>query len=203
MGTNGGKLLSESLFGKARRAVLAVLYSRPDETLYVRQIARAAGAGQGAVQRELSQLTESGILVRSVRGKQVYYQANPRCPIYQELRSLVVKTVGAAEVLRAALAPLADRIGLAFIYGSLARGEEGSRSDVDVMVVGSATFGEVVDALRPPQDKLGREVNPTVYSPAEFKAKLAAKQPFLTAVKGDPKIFLIGDEHDLGELGKQ
>jgi predicted nucleotidyltransferase len=173
MGTNRAKLLSESLFGPVRRAVLTLLYSHPDEAFYVRQITRAAGVGHGAVQREVGQLTDSGILARSVRGRQVYFQANPQCPIFQELRSLVVKTAGAAEVLRGALAPLAKRIGTAFIYGSLARGEEGARSDVDVMVIGETTFDEVLEALRPVEAQLGRETNPTVYSAAEFRDSAA------------------------------
>jgi len=202
MGTNGAKLLSESLFGPVRRAILALLYSHSDEAFYVRQITRAAGVGHGAVQREVGQLTDSGILARSVRGRQVYYQANPQCPIFEELKRLVVKTAGAAEVLRVALAPLGKRIAAAFIYGSLARGEEGARSDVDVMVIGKATFDEVLEALRPVEARLGRETNPTVYSVAEFKAKLAAGQHFLTAVLKAPKIMLIGEEDDLTGLAQ-
>ena len=156
--------------------------------------------GHGAVQRELKQLTESGVLTRSVHGNQVYFQANRQCPIFEELRRLMVKTAGAAEVLRDALAPLRDKIEAAFVYGSLARGEEVARSDVDVMVVGNATFDEVLQALGPVEEQLGRETNPTVYSANEFKEKLTGEQHFLTSVLKGPKIMLIGEEDDLRGL---
>jgi predicted nucleotidyltransferase len=193
---------SEALFGKARRAVLAMIFGRADEQFYVRQIARAAGAGQGAVHRELKRLTEAGIVLRTTKGQQVYYQANQQSPIFQELKSLFIKTAGVGDLLREVLAPLGKRVSVAFIYGSLARGQENARSDVDVMVIGKATFGEVVDALHPVQDRLGREVNPTVYPPAEFRAKLAAKHHFLTTVMREPKVFLIGETHDLARLAE-
>ncbi|MBI5723007.1 MAG: nucleotidyltransferase domain-containing protein [Planctomycetes bacterium] len=203
MGTVKGRSLSESLFGKARRAVLSLLYSHVDEAFYLRQIVRAACAGQGAIQREVGRLTEAGVISRSVRFKHVYYQANPECPIFQELKILMVKTAGAAETLRDALSDLSGRIIAAFIYGSMARGEEKARSDVDVMVIGKTTFGDVVKALRPAEEKIGREVNPTVYPPAEFKARLAARHHFLTSVLNEPKIFLIGDENDLAGLAEK
>ncbi len=202
MGTKTGKPLSESLFGSTKRAILALTYCHPDDAFYFRQITRAVGIGHGAVQREVNQLTASGILVRSVRGKQVYFQANSQCPIFQELKSLMIKTAGVAEVLRAALAPLRKRIDAAFVYGSVARGEEGVRSDVDVMVVGDATFDEVLEALRPVEVQLGRETNPTVYPVTEFRTKLAAGQHFLTSVLKSPKIMLIGDEDDLAGLAQ-
>ncbi len=132
--------LSATLFGKTRRAVLALLYSHVEEHFYLRQIARTAEVGLGAVQRELKKLSEAGIIRRTIRGRQVYYQANPECPVYPELKSLVVKTVGVGDVLRTALVPLADRINVAFLFGSLVRGDERSSSDVDVMIVGNVTF---------------------------------------------------------------
>jgi predicted nucleotidyltransferase len=192
--------LSGSLFGDTKRSVLALLYGHADEAFYLRQITRAVGMGHGAVQRELKQLTESGVLTRSVHGNQVYFQANRQCPIFEELRRLMVKTAGAAEVLRDALAPLRDKIEAAFVYGSLARGEEVARSDVDVMVVGNATFDEVLQALGPVEEQLGRETNPTVYSANEFKEKLTGEQHFLTSVLKGPKIMLIGEEDDLRGL---
>jgi predicted nucleotidyltransferase len=192
-----------SLFGKTRQALLALLYTRPDEELLQEQLIQHAGLGRGSVQRELEFLARAGIARRTVHGRQVYFQANPACPIFPELRSLVVKTSGVADVLRAAFAPLASRIRVAFVYGSVARGEERRASDVDVMVVGEATFSEVVDALASAQDALGREVNPTVYPPDEFRAKINAKHHFLvTIIKGD-KLFLIGDQRELGRLAKK
>jgi len=193
--------LAAALFGQTRRVILSLLYGHPDETYYLRQLARSTGSGLGAVQREIKRLTESGIVRRTVRGRQVFYQANPDCPLFAELKSLVVKTTGVADVLRTALAPLARRIQLAFVYGSIARLEQKSASDVDLMVVGDVSFGDIVSALAAAQETLAREINPTVYSLAEFKAKLKAGHHFLTSVVRREKIFLIGDENELARLG--
>lgn len=192
--------LSATLFGKTRRAVLALLYSHIDESFYVRQIARTAGVGLGAVQRELKKLFEAGIIRRTVHGRQVYYQANQQCPVYTELKSLVVKTVGVGDVLRAALVPLSDRINVAFVFGSMVGGGERSSSDADVMVVGNVTFAEVVSVLSRAQETVRREINPIVYPPEEFRFKLAADHHFLKKVLEGSKFFLIGDEHELAKL---
>jgi predicted nucleotidyltransferase len=195
--------LSKTLFSKTRRAVLSLLYSHVDDAFYLRQIVRTAGVGLGAVQRELKQLSDAGIIQRFVRGHQVYYQANPRCPIFVELKNLVVKTVGAVAALQAALAPLADRIELAVIYGSVARSEEHRESDVDVLVVGKVTFAEVVSSFSEAQKTIGREINPTVYPPSEFQSKLTAGHHFLKTVLRGPMLFLIGDKRDFGGLAKK
>jgi len=192
--------LSATLFGKTRRAVLALLYSHVEESFYIRQIARTAGVGLGAVQRELKKLSEAGIIWRTVRGRQIYYQANPECPVYAELKSLVVKTVGVGDVLRAALVPLADRINVAFLFGSMVGGGERSSSDADVMVVGDITFAEVVSVLGRAQETVRREINPLVYPPEEFRFKLAADHHFLKQVLEGSKFFLIGDEYELAKL---
>ena len=193
--------LSAALFGQTRRAILALLYGHPDEAYYLRQLVRAGGLGLGAVQREVKRLTAVGILRRTVRGHQVYYQANPECPVFAELKGLVVKTAGAADVLREALAPLAGRIKVAFIYGSVARFQQRSASDVDLMVVGEVSFGEVIAALRAAQELVHREINPTIYSPAEFRSKLKAHHHFLSSVLRNEKVFVMGDEHELARLG--
>jgi len=195
--------LSKTLFSKTRRAVLSLLYSHVDDAYYVRQIVRAAGVGLGAVQRELKQLSDAGIIHRMVRGHQVYYQANPQCPVFAELKNLVVKTVGVGAVLQAALTPLGDRIDVAFIYGSIARSEEHRDSDVDVLVVGKVTFAEIVSSLSEAQKAIGREINPTVYPPAEFRSKLAAGHHFLNAVLKGPVFFLIGGKRELARLAKK
>ena len=192
--------LSATLFGKTRRAVLALLYSHIDESFYVRQIARTAGVGLGAVQRELKKLFEAGIIRRTVHGRQVYYQANQQCPVYTELKSLVVKTVGVGDVLRAALVPLSDRINVAFLFGSMVGGGERSSSDADVMVVGDVTFAEVVSVLSRAQETVRREINPLVYPPEEFRFKLAGDHHFLKQVLEGSKFFLIGDEYELAKL---
>jgi predicted nucleotidyltransferase len=194
--------LAAALFGKTRRAVLALLFSHADESFYVRQVVRRVGAGVGAVQRELMRLADSGIIVRHSEGRQVYYQANRQCPIFAELQALLVKTTGIADVLRSALADLAQRIRVAFIYGSMAKGTARSTSDIDVLVVGEATFAELVSALGSAQERLGREVNPSVYPASEFSHKLAHGHHFLSSVLRQPKIFLLGDEHELARLAK-
>ena len=195
--------LTKTLFSKTRRAVLSLLYSHVDDTYYLRQIVRAAGVGLGTVQRELKQLSDAGIIRRIVRGRQVYYQANPQCPVFAELKNLVVKTVGVGAAIQAALTPLGDRIDVAFIYGSIARSEEHRDSDVDVLVVGKVTFGEIVSSLSEVQKTIGREINPTVYPPAEFQSKLAAGHHFLNSVLRGPIFFLIGDKHELARLAKK
>ena len=194
--------VSDALFGQTRRTVLALLYGHPEEEYYLRQVIRAAGVGQGTVQRELKRLVAAGLVRRRAHGRQVYFQANPDSPVYPELRGLLMKTAGAADVLRRALAPLADRISFAFVYGSVASGSERRASDIDVMIVGDVSFAEVVTAIGPTQESLGREVNPTVYSEAEFKAKMDAGQHFLNGVMKREKVFLYGDEHDTGSMGK-
>ncbi len=189
------------LFGKTRRHVLGWLFGHPDEAFYLRQIVRQAGAAQGAVQRELKALTSAGIIERTVEGRQVYFQVNRASPIFAELQSLLLKTVGAVDVLRDALAPLADRIAIAFIFGSAARGELRRDSDIDLLVVGDATFTAVAQALVAAQGRLGRDVNPTVYPLAEFRAKVRGGHHFVTTVLKAPHLFVIGGPDELGGLG--
>jgi predicted nucleotidyltransferase len=195
--------LAPSIFGKARRAVLAVLYAHPDESLYLRQLARASGVGLGPVQREVKKLTGSGIIIRKVSGRQVYFQANRDCPIFLELQSMMLKTAGAGDLIRSALAPLSGRIDLAFIFGSLARGEPKRSSDIDLMVVGKAGFGEVVSALIKIQEKLNREINPVVYNPEEFRNKIRSGRHFVKRVLESKLIFIIGDQNELGRMAKK
>jgi predicted nucleotidyltransferase len=195
--------LTSTLFGKTRRALLAIFYTHPEESFYLRQVIRAVSLGQGTVQRELAKLTGAGLLLRNSRGNQVFYQANRESPIFKELQSLVVKTAGVADVLRTVLSRFHERIRVAFIYGSVAAGTFKTRSDVDVMIVGNVTFAEVTESLRPTQDILGREVNPSVYSPVEFQKKLSAGHHFLKSIVKEPKVFLIGDERELAGLGKK
>lgn len=195
--------LSAALFGKTRRAVLSLLYNHTDEAFYLRQIVRTVGVGLGSVQRELKRLSDVGIIQRIVRGRQVYYQANPQCPIFADLKNLVVKTAGVGDVLMVALAPLADRINIALLYGSIVRGEERRGSDVDMLVVGDVTFSEIVLSLSSAQETLHREINPTVYPPDEFTSKLAAGHHFLKTVLSGNKFFLIGDERELARLAEK
>lgn len=194
--------LGNTLFGKTRRAILLLLYGHPGEEFYMRQIMRLAGTGMGALQREIAALHRAGIVTRKERGRQVYFAANPDCPVYDELKNLLMKTAGVADVLREALAPLSDRIRIAFVYGSVARGEERVDSDVDVLVAGDASFSQVSGALRRAQNKLHREINPTVYSLEELRTKLANGHHFVSGLMRAEKIYLIGTERDFKRLAE-
>jgi len=189
------------LFGETRRRILGWLLTHPDEALYVRQIIRQTGSAPGAVQRELALLTRAGLLTRTVQGRQVYYQADRQSSIYPELYSLFVKTSAIADILREALAPLAGRIRLAFVFGSASSGELHRTSDLDLLIVGDPPFIELSGALAPTQERLGREVNPTLYSPAEFRAKIRERHHFLTSVLEGPMLFVIGGPDELERLG--
>jgi len=193
--------LGTVFFGAYRRQVLGLLLLHPDESFHLREIARVTKTQPGTLQRELAQLAAVGVLRREKVGNLVRYQADPTCPIYDELRAILKKTAGVADVLREALASLADKIAVAFVYGSVASGAERRASDIDVMVIGNASFEEVVGALHPSQDQLRREINPNVYSVAEFKKKAKEKGSFVTRVLGEPKLFLLGKEHDLRKFG--
>ena len=193
--------MATALFGKTQRALLALFFTQPEQSFYLRQIVRMARIGQGATQRELARWVKAGLLLRTRRGNQVNYQANSASPVFAELKALTVKTTGVADVLQEALDGLSGRITAAFVHGSLAQGTEKADSDVDVVVVGDATFRDVVAALNGAQEKMGREVNPTVYSETEFRKKLRAGHHFLTTVIKTPKLFLIGDKHELKRLG--
>lgn len=192
--------LASVLFGKTRRAVLSLLFSHTDESFYLRQIVRITNVGMGALQREVKLLSDAGIIRRTVRGKQVYYQADPDCPIFEELKNLVVKTFGIGDVLRTGLSELVDRIVVAFLFGSFVRGDENKDSDVDVMVIGNATFAEVVSVLSPLQESIKREINPSVYPPEEFRDKIVTGHHFLKSVLDEEKVFLIGDINELKRL---
>jgi predicted nucleotidyltransferase len=194
--------LSSLIFGKTktRRAILSLLYGHTDESYYLRQIVRITGFGLGPIQRELQQLTDVGVVRRSESGHQVYFQANPSSTVFKELKSLITKTIGVADTLRNALAPLTDRVSLAFIYGSIARGEEQRHSDIDLLIVGSVLFSEVVQSLRSAQETLGREINPTVYPIEEFRSRIAGEHYFISDVLSHEMIFVVGDEHELKRL---
>lgn len=191
------------LFPPIRRRVLALLLGRPEKRWHLRELSREAGFAVGTVRREVNGLAGTGLLLRQKEGNRVYYQANRDSPVFQELSGLLRKTAALADVLRDALVPLGEHIGAAFVYGSFASGTPGLLSDVDLMVIGEATFSEVVSALAPAQMTLSREVNPTVYPPKEFVSRVASGDHFVTSVLAGPKLFLIGSEHDLEQLAGQ
>jgi uncharacterized protein len=197
------KPIGAALFGATRQAVLRLLFGHADQRFYQQKIIASVRLGSGTVQRELEQLVAAGIITRTVEGRQAYFQANRDCPVFEELRGIVRKTFGVAQVLIEGLTALGNTVQLAFIYGSIATGNEKSDSDIDVMVVGEdISMQDVVSALDEAQRDLGREVNPSVYQADEFCRKLAEGNHFLTSVVPAPKIFLIGDEHELARLAQ-
>lgn len=179
--------------------MLRLLLLRPEESLHGREVARRTGLPAGTITRELTKLAEAGLLRREKRDNQWVDSANTSGPAYAELASIRRQTFGAGEVLLAALAPLAARLRLAFVFGSVARGDEAAGSDIDVLLAGNAGLCRGVQALHPAQAKLGREVNPTVFAVDE-SAAMARSTPFLREVLSRPKIFQIGNAHDLEDL---
>jgi len=196
-------LLCSGLFGKTRQAVLALLYGQADKSFYTKQILDAVKIGRGTVQRELKNLTDTGIIIREVQGRQVYYHANEKCPIFDELKSIVRKTFGVADLISQSLGVSRDKIRVAFIFGSVARSTDDRRSDIDLMVVGKVSFGDIVSFLGPAEEKLAREINPVVYPIAEFRKKVKDDHYFVKTVLEGEKIFVIGDEHELRRLAKR
>jgi len=203
MSTTQPQFAGRSLFGHTRSALLAMLYGHVDQSFYVRQLVRAIGAGHGALQRELKYLTEMGLVLRRNQGNQVLYQANSQSPIFSEIKGLITKTVGIHDVIRSALASLGPEIQIVFVYGSVARQKERANSDVDLMVLGDASFSEVVSALGPAQKALGREINPTVFPASEFRSKLAAGNHFLRSVMKEKRLFVLGTENELAKLASK
>jgi predicted nucleotidyltransferase len=194
--------MARLLFGTTRREVLALMLGRPDERFHFRAILRTLGGGSGAVQRELKQLVEAGLIQRQAEGHQVYYSANRDSAIFPELQSILEKTAGAVDVLRRSLASLVARgnIQAAFIYGSVAVGAQKSGSDVDLFILGTATLADVVPGLRQAEARLGREVNPTIYPLKEFRARVKEGSHFLSRVLAGPKLFIAGDEDELAAV---
>jgi predicted nucleotidyltransferase len=195
--------LASVLLPGYRRGVLGLLFLRPDESFHGREIARRTGFPAGSITRELRKLAEVGLLERESRGNQILYRANRASPVFEEVAGILRKTSGMADELARALAPLTDEISSAFVFGSMASGNQQQGSDVDVLVVGAVDFGSVVDTLYPLQKQLGREINPKVFSVAEWNAKIKAKSAFTTDVLGKPKLFLIGSENELAGLGRK
>ncbi|MFH1841653.1 MAG: nucleotidyltransferase domain-containing protein [bacterium] len=192
--------IGPSLFGKSRLAVLSLLYLNADDRFYLRQIVSLTHLGMGAVQREVRNLSDGGIILREREGRQVYFQANRDCPVFADLKGILIKTAGLVDILRERLAVLAQDCQVAFVYGSFAEGSETAESDVDVMLVGDVSFAAVSDALGDVQTSLRREVNPTVYPTPEFRKKLST--PFIATIMKKPKLFLIGDANELDRLAR-
>jgi predicted nucleotidyltransferase len=187
--------IANALFSKVRQRVLAVLFGAPDRSFYTNELIGLAQSGAGAVQRELADLAAAGLLTVRKQGNQKHFQANAASPVFAELRGLLLKTVGLADVLRAALLPLSPQIALAFVFGSIAKQQDTVVSDVDVLVVSDTLgYGDVCGALDAASQTLGRTVNPALYTASDFKARQLGENTFINRVMQQPKIWLIGQE---------
>ncbi len=189
---------ADALFTKVQQRVLGILLGNPERSFYANEIIRLAGSGSGAVQRELTRLQTGGLVTVSRVGNQKHFQANLAAPVFDELRGLVLKTSGLADVLRSALAPLASGIHAAFVYGSLARREDTATSDVDLMVISDTlAYPDLYTALEDAGRRLGRPVNPTIYTRNELARRIKRHNPFLAKVLANRKIWLIGGDDDV------
>jgi predicted nucleotidyltransferase len=190
--------LADALFAKVQQRVLGVLFGNPGRSFYANEVIGLAHSGTGAVQRELARLEAAGLVTATRIGKQKHYQANQASPVFQELRALVLKTSGLVDVLREALAPAEGLIRAAFVYGSVAKGEDRAASDIDLMVIGDdLTYADLFAALEDASTRLGRKIAPTIYSPTELARRMKQDNSFVTRVLDQPKLWLIGGERDL------
>lgn len=190
--------LGDALFTQTQQRVMGLLFGQPRKSFYAKEIIRLARVGSGAVQRELDRLFRSGLITIREIGNQKHYQANAESPIFEELRAITEKSFGLAQPLRAALGALTKQIKLAFVYGSIAKRRDTTRSDVDLMIVADKlSHGDLVRALEKPALVIGRPINPTTFSTAEFLQRRKRSDSFVSRVLSQPKIWIIGDEHEL------
>jgi predicted nucleotidyltransferase len=193
--------LADALFPRVRQRVLGLLYGNPDRSFFSNEVVALAQSGTGAVQRELASLADAGLLTVTTQGNQKHYQANAGAPVFDELRSLVLKTSGLVDVLRGALVPVASQIHAAFVFGSVAKQQDTATSDVDLMVVSDALgYADLFSALEPASQRLGRKVNPTLYSRAEFAKRLQQRNAFATRVLGQSKLWVLGNEEAMNDI---
>lgn len=196
--------LSEALFTATQQKVLGLLFGKPDRSFYANEIARWAQVGKGSLMRELGRLQRAGILIMTRLGNQTHYQANPDCPIYAELLGITRKTFGIAEPLIDALQPFAEQLAWAFVYGSIAKNQANASSDIDLMLIGEGLhYSEVMERLLPLEEHLSRTLNPTLYTPEDWAAKLAAENSFVMRVAQQDKINLMGENPLESKDGQQ
>jgi predicted nucleotidyltransferase len=189
--------ISDALFTKTQQRVLGLLYGKPDRSFYLTEIIRSADMGRGTIRRELDRLVEAGLVTMRRAGNQHHYQANAANPVFTELAGIVRKTFGVVDVIRTALGPVLDGVELAFIYGSVAKGEATAKSDVDLIIVADdLAYAEVMALLAEAEQSLGREINPNIYDEAQFKDKLKAGNTFLTRVMAQEKLWIKGEDKD-------
>ena len=190
--------VANALFAKVQQRVLALIFGHPERSFYMSEIVRAVRSGTGAVERELSRLQRSGLVSLERIGNQKHYRANRGSPVFEELQSLVVKTVAVTEPLRTALEPHADKIKAAFVFGSVAKGTDAAESDIDLIVIGDAlSYADLYTALQNAETALRRKVSPIFLSPAEWRRKASRKGSFISTMSMQPKIFIFGSDDDI------
>lgn len=190
--------IGDALFTKTQQRVLGLLYGKPKQSFYTNEIVRLADMGRGTIRRELERLVSAGLLVVTREGNQHHYKANPANPVYEELLAIVRKTFGIVDVIQVALTPVYKQIELAFIYGSISKGEDTASSDIDVLVVtDSLAYADLMVILADAEKSLGRPINPSMYTVEQIKSKLKQKNAFLTRLMEQPKLWVKGDENDI------
>jgi DNA-binding transcriptional ArsR family regulator len=190
----------DALLPKTRQGILSTLFRRSDRSWYASELAKHLGVPSSSLQRELRDLTEAGILKASRQGRMAFFQVDTESPIFTDLHNLFLKTTGLVDVLKKPLLRLAPPPRIAFIFGSIAAGTERSQSDIDLMLIGSVSPIDLAGALRKSQGVLGREIQPFVFSPEELRQRLKNRDHFLTQVMDKPKLFVIGNAHELAEV---
>ncbi len=190
--------IQDALFSSVQQRVLGILFGQPDRRFQGAELIRMAKSGTGAVHRQLTSLAASGLVNVTQIGNQKHYQANPDAPVFEELCGLIRKTVGLREPLKHSLEPFNDQIDVAFIYGSVAKGTDTARSDIDLMIIGDdLDYVGVYKAIDEAETLLHRKVNPNLSTLAEWRKKLADKNPFIVKVKQQAKLFIYGSENNL------
>jgi predicted nucleotidyltransferase len=186
---------------RSRQAVLAAILLSPKRAWYRSDLARHLGVAPSSLTRELTALAQAGLLKKRTEGRHVYYEIDAGLPVYPELRGLFAKTVGIVDVLREALTSIgAHRVPIAFVYGSWARGAERSESDVDLFIVSQEPLSRFARSIRSAEEKLGRAVQVTLYTPPDLLRRLTENHHFVRDVLGGPKLFIAGGKDDLDRI---
>ncbi len=198
-------LLAEILSSKVRAELFRLLFDSNTLKLHMREIERRSHLAIGTIQQDLKKLTGLDLVTSHRDGNRLYYRANPNHPLFHEVKNLVIKTTGAVPLLTEAFHSKEvsqKEILIAFIFGSIARNEERAESDIDLMVIGTIGLRKISHLVSGMSEKLGREINPYVLTPKDFKKKLSIQDHFLTQVMSTKKLFIIGDENELEAMGR-
>lgn len=195
--------IADALFTRTQQRVLGLLYSNPQRSFYSNEIVRQAAMGRGTIYRELERLSTAGLLLATREGNQRRYRANPDNPIYADLIAIVQKTFGIVDLLRTALSPLDAHIQQAFVFGSIAKGEDNADSDIDLLVIADKlAYAELGEALTGAEQSLGRRINPSIYTAKQIRDKIKQKNAFITRVFEQPRLWVKGSENDRGKPQK-